>query len=222
MTPVIADRFRALQRVLLDVNKSVASSIDGVALQALSPLVETFLPWNAAALRPSAALAIVNDIVINRHHHVVELGAGISTVLAAKTLAPRDGHLYSVEDDPGWADVVRGWLEAEGVADRVTFVIAPIEHGWYSKPALEPIPGQIELLVVDGPIAAAQPLARLPALPHFAPRLAERATVVLDDINRPGEQEILDRWEAEQGRRFERRMTNGSIGISLAPESYYV
>ncbi|MDT4982453.1 MAG: hypothetical protein QOG07_4332, partial [Pseudonocardiales bacterium] len=36
----------------------------------------------------------------------------------------------------------------------------------------------------------------------FAPRLTRTATVVLDDVNRPGEREVLTGWESETAWRF--------------------
>jgi hypothetical protein len=40
-------------------------------------------------------------------------------------------------------------------------------------------------------------------------RLGPDAVVVLDDISRPGEQEVLARWEAETAWRFERLEDEG-------------
>ena len=73
----------------------------------------------------------------------------------------------------------------------------------------------VDLLVVDGPPAdtADKVLARYPALPVVHPRLAPGATVVLDDVERPGEQEVLTRWEREFDVRFERR--SASAGVAL-------
>jgi hypothetical protein len=74
----------------------------------------------------------------------------------------------------------------------------------------------IDLLLVDGPpaYAAGHALARYPALPVLGDRLASGATVVLDDAERPGEQEVLRRWERETGLDFDRRA--GRAGVAVA------
>ncbi|MCW3064342.1 MAG: Methyltransferase domain, partial [Solirubrobacterales bacterium] len=65
----------------------------------------------------------------------------------------------------------------------------------------------IDLLLVDGPPAFEPEIAlsRYPALPVLAERLAPDATVVLDDIDRPGELAILETWERDCDFRFEVR-----------------
>ena len=78
----------------------------------------------------------------------------------------------------------------------------------------------IDLLIVDGPpaFAVGHGTSRYPALPVLHERLAPGATVVLDDIERPGEQVVLERWELEFRLTFERRLagvamaTVGSVG----------
>ena len=68
---------------------------------------------------------------------------------------------------------------------------------------------------MDGPPAdtADKVLARYPALPALRARLAPGATVVLDDVERPGEQEVLTRWEREHDVVFERR--GATAGVAL-------
>jgi hypothetical protein len=56
--------------------------------------------------------------------------------------------------------------------------------------------------------------ARYPALPFFRPRMADRCTVLLDDISRRGEQEVVDRWEQELEIKFERCFIDGSTAIA--------
>ena len=45
-------------------------------------------------------------------------------------------------------------------------------------------------------------------------RLGPGATVVLDDAERPGEQEVLRRWERETGLHFDRRAE--ATGVAVA------
>ena len=99
--------------------------------------------------------------------------------------------------------------------------LAPEGCRWYSPEALERLGASIDLLVVDGPPADRPGLerSRYPALPALADRLADGATVVLDDLDRAGERWVVDRWEAETGARFERLDEEGvAICVFSAPQ----
>lgn len=170
-------------------------------------------------MRAAGLVAVCNDVVLNRRRHIVELGSGVSTVLLARLLTQQripDGfRLAAVEHDPSWAGWVRGQLEREGLGEHVTVVHAPlVPHPlaapgltWYDQTALDEgldaaLNGAaIELLLVDGPPAWAEGhgLARYPALPTLQGRLAAGAGIVLDDLERPGEQEVVRRWQLESG-----------------------
>ncbi len=70
--------------------------------------------------------------------------------------------------------------------------------------------------MVDGPpaYAAGHGLARYPALPVLYDWLAPDATLVLDDAERPGEQEVLRRWERETGLDFDRRADRAGVAVA--------
>ena len=64
---------------------------------------------------------------------------------------------------------------------------------------------QIDALIVDGPPGGTdRRLSRYPALPFFIEVLSPSALIILDDLERPGEREVLNRWESEFELRFER------------------
>jgi hypothetical protein len=210
---------------------------DEAAMYALAALPGPYLPWSAGAMRPAGLVTVCNDIIVNGRRRIVELGSGVSTVLLARLLTqrpPPDGFLMAaVEHDALWAGWVGEQLDREGTRSNVTIVQAPLmphpraEPGlrWYDEAALtdglrEALRGDpIDLLLVDGPpaYAAGHGLARYPALPVLADRLAPGGTVVLDDVERPGEQEILRRWEAETGLGFERRAERGGVAVARVP-----
>ena len=127
-------------------------------------------------------------------------------------------------------------LASEGLDDVVTVVHAPLvpvqsvwpdeEAAWYEQSALkEMTAGQpIDLLVVDGPPAyqAGYEHSRYPAGPFFASTFADDYAIVLDDIDRRGEQDIMERWESELDVTFERRLANGRIGIGRPGAAFTV
>lgn len=208
---------------------------DAAAAAALAPLVAAgpYLPWGAGTMRVAGLVAVCNDVVLSARRCVVEVGSGTSSVLLARLLRERwpggEHRHVAVEHDGAWARWVAGQLEREGLAGRTTVLhvpLAPHPHGrdglpWYDddrlRDGLDAALGDepVDLLVVDGPPAdtADKVLARYPALPVLRPRLAPGATVVLDDVERPGEQEVLDRWERELDVRFQRRAASAGVAL---------
>ena len=180
---------------------------------------------------------VCNDIVLNHRCRVVELGAGVSTVLLSRLgrqLAAASGfRLVSVEHDDRWADWVTHQLAREAVGRDSVVVRAPLgfhpradqDVGWYDESALTAAldaafgADRIDLLVVDGPPAfeGGMGTARAPALPVLWDRLSPGSTVVLDDIERPGEQEVLRRWEEELSVVFTRHHDAG-VAIARLPQ----
>jgi hypothetical protein len=115
------------------------------------------------------------------------------------------GHVFSLEHDQVYAGKTRELLQVHGLQDWATIIDAPLvqmevdgwQGRWYDVSALDraQIADQpVDMVVIDGPPNDLGPLARYPALPVLAPRLAASCTVVLDDSSRPAEQQILARW----------------------------
>jgi hypothetical protein len=196
------------------------------ALQVLAPLAGAYVPWGPFAMRPSALVTVLDEILVARRRRIVELGGGVSTLYIGRLLRRAGGHLHTLEHDKDWVGLLEQQLDAEGLGDVVTVVHAPLARTWYgwtpdspwyaedeARRATEG--GPVDLLVVDGPPAWRADLrhARYPALPFFAESLAPFATVVLDDIHRRGEHDVVRRWEQELGLRFERRYTDGGIAV---------
>lgn len=195
-------------------NKEIRAELDEIkatqedlsALISLSQLYGKYLPWSRSALRPAAARFLVNSIVINRINSVVEFGTGISSVLIARALELSGGTLVTIDHDANWQSLVAEWMSAE-MKSRVTFVNAQLkENGksaslpkWYDesivKDALRHI-GPAGLVVVDGPpgYRHEEMLSRLPALEAVRPYLSKDSLIVLDDVDRPGEQLIANKW----------------------------
>ena len=162
-------------------------------------------PWTCWSLPAVAIRRVVAHVRDLTSPHVVECGAGVSTLYIAEQLrALGRGHLWSVESDPDWARQTRALLEARGLEGWVTIVVATITDvridgrvvRWYDRDALAGVLAlrDVGLLLVDGPPALTGPEARFPALPVFAPTLAPDALVILDDAYRTDEQAIVGRW----------------------------
>jgi Methyltransferase domain len=180
------------------------------AWQILRPLLDegSYLPWSTGAMRPAGLVLVCNEIVHRGRTRIVECGSGVSTVVLARLLRQRGGGaaIVALEHDAQWAALVTDMLRRESLLDIARVVHAPLEGDppWYACSALMEMPDHVDLLVVDGPPACApgQGRRRAPALAAFGPRLTEAATVILDDVNRPGEREVLTCWESETPSRF--------------------
>lgn len=204
---------------------------DAAAWHALAALRGPYLPWSPGAMRPAGLVTLLNDVWFGGPALIVELGSGVSTIVLARLLAELGtGHLLAVEHDEAWSARVQRQLDREGLAELVTVLYAPLRPNrrswdgcqWYDEDALMAaldaaalgaVP--IDVLLVDGP-PAWQPGAehsRYPALGMLANRLAPGARIVLDDVERAGEQAVLLRWQQEHGLDFEVRP---AAGLALA------
>jgi predicted O-methyltransferase YrrM len=163
----------------------------------------------------------------------VECGGGISTVYIAKVLKQqRNGHLYTIEDNLDWIEILKSLLEEQELSEYVTIIPAPLvacelaleNNLWYDLSLFRSnlLPGTIDLLIVDGPPAydKQRRLSRYPALPALRDFFAPNVTVILDDINRSGEAEILVKWANEFGLTFKKYLYDGDIAVARTQHAY--
>lgn len=114
----------------------------------------------------------------------VECGSGLTTRVLRRILGDR---LVSLEHDPLEAHRNGAvWAELKSFGD----------WSWYSVNGH--LPARIGLVVCDGP-PGTTPGGRYGALPGMKDRLAPGFALLLDDVNRPAEKAILDRWNREFG-----------------------
>lgn len=155
------------------------------------------------AASPDVLTVLLKYMKENRPATVVECGSGVSTALLARCAEELEtGHIYSLEHEPEYAEVQRNLIAAEGLADRVTIVDAPLtthqiggkDWTWYD---IDKLPDQtIDLLFVDGPPETTGALARYPAGPLLGSRVSH-GVIVLDDTVREDEKECARRWARE-------------------------
>lgn len=161
-------------------------------------------PSRGWAASPDVVLELVRIALRDRPRLVVECGSGLSSLWLgyALELVGEEGRVVSLEHDAPYAEALRARVREHGLADRVEVRDAPLvtttvegqEVVWYDPAALHGLDG-IGLLFVDGPPAATGHHARWPAVPLLADRMAVGGRVVLDDLVRDEEKEILARWQ---------------------------
>ncbi|MEO0393151.1 MAG: class I SAM-dependent methyltransferase [Pseudomonadota bacterium] len=165
-------------------------------------------PTRGWAASPDFLMLIARLVAELDPTQVVECGSGVTSVVLSKLLSTKPGaRLLSFDHDAAFAQKTAALLQERDLPGALAMTIASaplVPHqiqgqsfNWYATDGVD-IPDQIELLVVDGPIVTGDNLlARYPALPLLADRLTDRAVVVLDDANRVGEQQTLQRWTQE-------------------------
>lgn len=127
---------------------------------------------------------------------IVECGSGRSTVVLADTARPYGGRIVALEHDSRYAAETRALLVEHSVEETATVRDAPLERDWYARSTWDDLHG-IGMLLVDGPPGHVAPLARKPALTLLRDRLLPGCVVVLDDVDRPDEQQIMADWGIE-------------------------
>ena len=180
------------------------------ALMSVTRTIEPRFPLPATrtwAASPDVLNQLCKLVLTRRPSQIFEVGSGVSTLTMAYCLQ-RLGHgrITSLDHDPSFAAATRQMLADHGVGDRATVIDAPLKELaldgarwlWYDVSQLPQTP-PIDLLFVDGPHGLTQHLARYPALPLLAPRLADTCVIVLDDGARADERAIAKRWSDEFG-----------------------
>ncbi|WP_277209333.1 class I SAM-dependent methyltransferase [Isoptericola croceus] len=213
LTEVVTDmhkRTKHLQRTLSFLTRQTRAIPAHV--QAVQQLLTRFPPraplpdvggW---AMDPGSLLWMVDHVARKQAGLVVECGSGTSTVWLARAVQESGGHLVTLEHSEEYLAATRAQLEAHDVADVVDLRHAPLvptttergEYTWYGVDTTG-LDG-IDLLLVDGPPGTTGPLARYPAMPTFADSLADGAVVVVDDVSRADERDMVEHWLAEQPR----------------------
>jgi predicted O-methyltransferase YrrM len=157
------------------------------------------------AASPDFLHALAAAVDARKPQTVVECSSGLSTlVLASKLRQQGNGHVYSLEHLPEYAQKTRELLRAHGLEAWATVLDSPLgnlalpawQGHWYGTGGLTDVKA-IDLLVVDGPPQGTGELARYPAFPALKDKLAPGAQIILDDADRDAEIRIVARWLSE-------------------------
>ena len=162
-------------------------------------LPEDALPHLGSWKADTGLLALVADhILAHRPKLIVEFGTGASTLIAARALQiAGGGTLISFDQHADFVEGTKRWLADYGLAADLRAV--PLRPSadwpglWYDHGVL---PGDIDLMLIDGPPWTIHPLTRGGASNLFA-QIAPGGTVILDDAARPGERLVARRWRKE-------------------------
>ena len=167
-------------------------------------------PMRGASVSPDLALLLYELVHSHLPSLVVELGTGVSTLVLGYALeSVGRGRLIAFEHDAAHAQHAAALVRRHRLERQVHVVHAALQETraageswqWYGPEVEETLVGQrARLVFVGGPPGSLQPLARYPARRRLAPFLADDAIVVLDDVARPDEWAITERWLREDPR----------------------
>ena len=149
-------------------------------------------PTRSWAASPDLLLTIADTIKKYRPGLVVELGSGVSTLVAAKSGARKVISIDNSEEFGGKTVAMIKDHKVRGVEVRIA-PLQPYANGstWYDTSKIKDLK-KIDLLIIDGPPGSKNPEARYPALAELKDKLSAKAVVIIDDVHREGERKLAE------------------------------
>jgi len=131
---------------------------------------------------------------------ILDCGSGLSTLLLGVVAQQTGQRVWSLENNPFWANKVREALARYRI-DNVDICLAELRnhksYSWYAAPK-DRMPTNFALVVCDGPPGHTFG-GRYGLLPEMRAHFKPGCIILLDDAERSGEQEVLIRWSRELG-----------------------
>jgi predicted O-methyltransferase YrrM len=162
-------------------------------------------PLRGWAAGPDFISLCVSAILAQKPRNIIECGSGASTILMSYGLKQLgSGRIWSLEHDENFARTTKEHLAAHGLEKQGLVIHALLQPvaidgeswSWYDTSILDKVV-PIDLLVVDGPPGNLGPRMRYPALPLLYTRLSPHAIIIVDDVRREDEREIITDWLAK-------------------------
>lgn len=190
---------RSVKRHAIDIVKQVEAILQLISRVDAKYALPSTGGW---ALTADSTLYLVEWIRNNQPAKILEIGSGASSVWMGLVAQEIGAKVVSLEHDENFLNVTGSMIKQFGLSDTVDLRYAPLENTfvdnrrfqWYARSSFSDIGVGFDLLVVDGPPESTGEMARYPAFPILAERLADSATVLLDDTHRPNESEIFESW----------------------------
>lgn len=149
---------------------------------------------------------------------ILECGSGLTTLLMGAVATRTGVRLHSLEHTADWHDRVTRSIRDFGMRN-VAVHLAPLrdfgEYDWYDAP-LSVLPNDFALVVCDGPPASTRG-GRSGMMPMMSGKLAPECEILLDDLVRPAEQELVQRWIHDYGARATLRVNSRGFARVVLP-----
>jgi hypothetical protein len=200
-----------LRRQLRDAVRAI-SKLPAGQIPDRQQLSELIAGWsNEGYVANLEYLEAVAKSSINTRGPVLECGSGATTILLGILCGRRNVEVWSLENSPEWQNRVTDALNTNGIFGVHVCTSPLIEYGdyvWYDPP-LAQMPKEFSLVICDGPPGDTKG-GRYGLLPVMGDTLPPGSTILLDDAGRPGELELIRKWEAEATFQTELIKTQGS------------
>jgi hypothetical protein len=167
---------------------------------------DQYFPYTSSSLSFQSIRIIVNDIILNGRHNIIEFGSGLSTLVfknVLESVKTNDAKLISIDENEEWVQLLNSFVN-EG-----TIIHAPLSeeaNSWYMLQGNLVPRIKFNVVVVDGPSAWQKDrvLAREGALEFILTNqlLADEFSIYLDDCNREGEKKIIQKWAERLGLKY--------------------
>ena len=171
----------------------------GTVVPSRQLLSQLIVGWNNAGYAANLGyLEAVAKFAGDTHGPVLECGTGATTILLGILSERCNIEVWSLEHSLEWKTRIAQVLAQNKIA-QVRVCWSPLmEYGdfvWY-KPPLEQMPKEFSLIICDGPPGSTKG-GRYGLLPILGNRLHPGSKILLDDASRPGELELIKRWQRE-------------------------
>jgi hypothetical protein len=143
-------------------------------------------------------LEAVSKHSVSTQGPVLECGSGATTVLLGILCGKRNIDVWSLEHSTEWQERVTNVLTSNDISSVHLCASPLVEYGefaWYDPP-LAQMPKQFSLVICDGPPGDTMG-GRYGLLPVMGAKIPPGSTILLDDAGRPGELELIRKWESE-------------------------
>lgn len=131
---------------------------------------------------------------------ILECGSGLTSILLGIFAGRRGVQTWSLEHTPEWRSRLLATLESFGIPN-VNVCLAPLrDYGgfsWYD-PQEGVLPERFSMVVCDGPPGTTAG-GRYGLLPVMGSKLSAETLILVDDADRKGEADVLQRWKVESG-----------------------
>lgn len=187
---------RDIAKLMIDNKKSSMTAYRQTqALIQLTQLLDfksPIPPTRSWAASPDLLLTITEIVRKYRPGLVVELGSGVSTLVAAKAGARKVVSIDNSDEFGGKTISLLKDHKVRGVDVRIA-PLQPYANGftWYDTSKIKDLK-KIDLLIVDGPPGSKNPEARYPAMAEFKDKLSAKAVIIIDDVHREGERKLAE------------------------------
>lgn len=163
-----------------------------------------FRGWAAS---PDFLRIIIERIREQKIKKILELGSGSSTILLGEFLKRTKSRAKIISIDERKESFIKTSheLKKRKLNKKVFLYFCPLiqftktknNTKWYSVPMFV-FKSKFDLVIIDGPSTLNDPLSRRLTIDRLKNAVASNCLFIMDDTNRPGEQEILTKWNAER------------------------